>query len=96
MHEYWHLVVTLSRNIITSHLPVHTHGLLHFAPLFFLFSTARKTCGHKYLVGNQEGELHVFQIMVSFLFFLACDNSVHYSDIVWSNDLSVYFSFAFF
>ena len=35
------------------------------------------------------------QVMVSFLFFLACDNSIHYSDISWSNDLSVYFAFAF-
>ena len=34
--------------------------------------------------------------MVAFLFFLAGDNSIHYSDIVWSNDLSVCFSFTFF
>ena len=60
------------------------------------FSATRKICGHKDLVGNQERDLHVFQIMVYFLFFLACDNSVHHSDIVWSNDLSVYFSFASF
>ena len=31
------------------------------------------------------------QSMVSFLFFLACDNPVCYSDIVWSENLYVYF-----
>ena len=34
--------------------------------------------------------------MVVFLFFHVGDHSVHYLDIVWSNDLSAYFAFAFF
>ena len=42
---------------------------LFLSCFFFSFSMAWKRCGHKDLVGNQEGELHVSQIMVSFLFF---------------------------
>ena len=72
-------------------------GVSAFSFSFFLFSATRKRCGHQDLVDNQEGELHVFQFIVSFLLlFFACDNSVHHADIFWSNDLSVYFSFAFF
>ena len=32
--------------------------------------------------------------MVAFLFFIVGENSVHYSDIVWSNDIFVCFPFA--
>ena len=67
-----------------------------FFVFFFVFSAARKWRGHKDLVGNHKGRFMCLKSWFLFFSFLLVDNSVHYSDIVWSNDLSAYFASPFF